>query len=463
MALALSERWQTWWRARARRRDLAAEPGAALFAGVRLRLTLWYIGVLAAVLVIAGTVLYLGVRQTLLHTVDQTLAAAARHSLDPRQGGGGPFGGPGGGGTGGPIGCPLRGLPGGGRAILVACYAPDGSLVGESDSALGVTDFTGGTIVAEATQHGSAYDTIDGGSDTGPVRRYAVSLPRTDPTRPVSVIVVGTSIRGEMDTLRTLLVALLVTGILALLIAALGGLFLAARALAPARLAFHRQQAFIADAAHELRTPLTLLRADADVLLRSRNRLPEEDAALVADIAAEAAHMSMLTTTMLDMARLDAGRTHLERDVVDLVAVVRELVQRTDAYARAAGVTLDYGHSGNVLTLGDPTLLTQALLILVDNAIKYNRAGGRVTVRADRIGARAEIAVADTGIGIATDDLRHLGERFYRVDKARSRETGGAGLGIAIARTIAAMHGGTLTYTSTPGEGTTATLSLPAA
>src|SRR5262249_4290656 len=162
------------------------------------------------------------------------------------------------------------------------------------------------------------------------------------------------------------------TGILALLIATFGGLFLAARALDPARLAFRRQQAFIADAAHELRTPLTLLRADADVLLRSRNRLPEEDAALVADIAAEAAHMSTLTTTMLDMARLDAGRSHLERDVVDLVAVVRETVQRTDAYACAADVTLDYGHSGNVLTLGDQTLLTQAILILIDNAIKYN-------------------------------------------------------------------------------------------
>ena len=181
------------------------------------------------------------------------------------------------------------------------------------------------------------------------------------------------------------------------------------------------------------------------------------------DIAAEAAHMSTLTTTMLDMARLDAARTHLERDVVDLVTVVSETVRRTNAYARAAGVTLEYGHSGNVLTLGDRTLLTQAVLILVDNAIKYNRAGGRVSVRADRIGTRAEIAIADTGIGIAADDLRRLGERFYRVDKARSRETGGAGLGIAIARTIAAMHGGALTFSSTPGEGTAATLSVPAA
>src|SRR5262249_28807198 len=112
MALALQERWETWRRARAGRHEMAAEPGAALFGGVGLRLTLWYIGVLAAVLLTAGTVLDLGVRQTLLRNVDQTLAATARPSTEPRPGGGPPGGPPGNG-----NGCPLRGpSPPGARA-----------------------------------------------------------------------------------------------------------------------------------------------------------------------------------------------------------------------------------------------------------------------------------------------------------------------------------------------------------
>src|SRR3954467_8956077 len=124
MALALQERWQTWRRTRTRRRGVIAEPGTALFTGVRLRLTLWYIGVLAAVLLIAGTVLYLGVRQTLLHNVDQILAAAGHPYTEPRQGG------QGGGQGGGPSGCPVRfPPPPGTRAMGIMCYAPDGTVV----------------------------------------------------------------------------------------------------------------------------------------------------------------------------------------------------------------------------------------------------------------------------------------------------------------------------------------------
>ena len=102
-------------------------------------------------------------------------------------------------------------------------------------------------------------------------------------------------------------------------------------------------------------------------------------------------------------------------------------------------------------------------MILLDNAIKYNRAGGRVTLRASLLQGQACLEVSDTGIGIATEHLPHLGERFYRVDKARSREAGGAGLGLSIARGIAVSHGGTLTLASNAGQGVTARITLPAA
>src|SRR5262245_15223421 len=236
MALALQERFETWRRARAGRQSLAAEPGAALFAGVRLRLTLWYIGVLAVVLLVAGTVLYLGVRRALLHNVDQTLAATARLTTEPRPGSGQQGGQPGGP-PGGTNGCPFRGpTPPGARPIAIACYGQDGTLIAESDAAVTIPNFTSGSLISDAMHNGRVFDTIDGGDGTGPIRRYAVALRRPEGASGVGVITFGASIQSEMDTLRTLLIALLITGILALIIAALGGLFLAGRALVPIRL-----------------------------------------------------------------------------------------------------------------------------------------------------------------------------------------------------------------------------------
>jgi len=116
-----------------------------------------------------------------------------------------------------------------------------------------------------------------------------------------------------------------------------------------------------------------------------------------------------------------------------------------------------------LLVIGDRMLLEQVALILVDNAIKYNHPDGQVILRTSSDGTKAVLEVCDTGIGIAQEHLPHLGERFYRVDKARSREGGGAGLGLSIARSVASAHGGTLSLSSTPGAGTTARLSVPAA
>jgi signal transduction histidine kinase len=242
-----------------------------------------------------------------------------------------------------------------------------------------------------------------------------------------------------------------------------GGLFLSNRALAPARLAWTNQQRFIADAAHELRTPLTLLRADAEVLLRSHGQLEEEDAMLLEDIVAETNHMSKLASNLLTLARLDNSVSHREHEVVNLAEIARAGARRIQALADQAEITIQLTSNEAILVIGDPVLLEQAVLALLDNAIKYNRHGGQVTVRTAIQQGQALLEVCDTGIGIAAEDLSHLGERFYRVDKARSRQAGGTGLGLSIARGIAAAHGGSLTLTSIPDQGTTATLLLPLA
>jgi signal transduction histidine kinase len=233
--------------------------------------------------------------------------------------------------------------------------------------------------------------------------------------------------------------------------------------LAPARLAWANQQRFIADASHEIRTPLTLLRADAEVLLRGRERLDAEDAALLEDIVAEANHMGRLATSLLTLARLDIESRHQEHEVVSLAELVQESTRRVQAFAGQRGVTVEVESSNNSYVIGDPMLLEQAVLVLLDNAIKYNRRGGRVVTRTLVKDGQVFLEVEDTGVGIAVEHLAHLGERFYRVDKARSREVGGTGLGLSIARNIARTHRGQLTLSSVSGQGTTVTLMLPLA
>src|SRR5262249_1095995 len=152
---------------------------------------------------------------------------------------------------------------------------------------------------------------------------------------------------------------------LALLGAGLGGLFLANRALVPARLAWTNQQRFIGDAAHELRTPLTLLRADAEVLLRGRERLEEEDAALLEDIVAEANHLASLARSLLAMARLDGGAVHREHEVVNLAEIDREGVRRVTALAGQMDIVVQMENIDAPYIIGDPMLLEQAVLVLL--------------------------------------------------------------------------------------------------
>ncbi|HLZ81454.1 MAG TPA: ATP-binding protein, partial [Ktedonobacteraceae bacterium] len=174
-------------------------------------------------------------------------------------------------------------------------------------------------------------------------------------------------------------------------------------------------------------------------------------------------HMSNLTSNLLTLARLDNRFSHQEQDVVSLAELAREGARRVQALAEQRGIRVQMEDANAPYVIGDPMLLEQAVLALLDNAIKYNREGGWVMVRTEAKDERALLEIHDSGIGIATEHLPHLGERFYRVDKARSREAGGTGLGLSIARSIAVAHSGLLTLASVPEQGTTVTLTLPLA
>ncbi len=444
-----------------RRQSGAVLPEVAIFSGLRSRLTLWYSGVLAVALVLLGVGLYFGVQQVLFEGVNNDLKQYASQRVGQLQHGNADFS------------CSSPALQPPDHAgpddqygpvpVMAACYSQNARLILDPGTYLLPSAFLNNNLAQRALQSDhEVTDIVDAGGTTGHIYRYAI-VTYVPYLQQNIVVQVAESVEPEEAALQVLLTLLLFGAIVVLLLAGVGGYFLANRALTPARLAFARQQQFIADASHELRTPLTLLRADAEVLLYDKERLGAEDAMLLENITTEANHMSTLLSSMLTLARLDAGKQHQEYEVVQLDELARAAMQRVSAFAGQSGVTLHLEQSSAATVIGDPMLLEQALLVVLDNAIKYNRHGGSVTLRTSSSSDQARLEVIDTGIGIPAEHLPHLGERFYRVDKARSRAAGGNGLGLSIAQHVLSLHGGSLTLASTPGQGTRVTFTLPAA
>jgi heavy metal sensor kinase len=224
--------------------------------------------------------------------------------------------------------------------------------------------------------------------------------------------------------------------------------------------AFRRQRQFTADASHELRTPLTMLASQIDVALK-RNRTLAEYKDLLRSMREDTARMSQLVSELLTLARADAGQQLLTREELDLGDLVRSVVPTMEAIATEHGVQLTEQVQPGITISGDQMRLTQLLINLIDNAVRYTPSGGRVAASVERDGAVASLRVADTGVGIDADHLPHVFERFYRADPARARAEGGAGLGLAIAHWIATAHGGEISVQSEVGRGTTFTLRLP--
>jgi len=218
---------------------------------------------------------------------------------------------------------------------------------------------------------------------------------------------------------------------------------------------------FTADAAHELRTPLTVLKGGIEVALRAQ-RSGEEYRAVLASSLEEVERVSRLAEDLLLLSRLTAG-VEEERTRVDLEPIVLEVLDVGSRLARDTGVSLRLAEAEPAIVIGQPRSLWRALLNLVDNAVKYTPAGGKVELTLTRRDGRAELSVQDTGPGIEPAQLQRIFQPFVRLDEARARVQGGAGLGLAIARSIVVAHGGVLDVESTPGSGSRFIIRLPLA
>jgi heavy metal sensor kinase len=224
--------------------------------------------------------------------------------------------------------------------------------------------------------------------------------------------------------------------------------------------AFRRVTEFTADASHELRTPVALIRTTAEVALR-KPRASEDYRRALEDVHSESVRTTELIENLLTLARADAGRAALERREIDLVPIVREAGRQGQklAHTKNLGFRADVPDTP-VHTLGDGSALRRLLLIVIDNAVKYTQVG-EITVRLSAANGHPEVQVSDTGAGISESDLARIFERFYRADKSRNRDSGGAGLGLSIAKWIADVHQGTIEARSEPNRGTTFVITLP--
>ena len=219
---------------------------------------------------------------------------------------------------------------------------------------------------------------------------------------------------------------------------------------------------FVANVSHELRTPLSILRGYIETLLEDRELSGDELNRILEVMKKHSDRLSALTDDLLSLARLESGHPNLQMQEVRLselfAAIVRDWGKRFAE--KELGVDVAVSPSLPVIR-ADPTRLQEILYNLLDNAVKYSHPGGKIRLEANHRDHAVEINVSDTGIGIPDADLPRIFERFYRADKARSRELGGTGLGLSIVKHIAQMHGGTVKAESTAGRGTTIRVFLP--
>jgi heavy metal sensor kinase len=459
-----------------------------MFYSVRTRLTLWYAGVLALSLIAFALVIYYAAAASFhtrqdesLRSTAQTVASAYVEEL-----------------------AEAHSLSKAGQIVLAELTFPNHYVE--------ITDITGRPIAWSQNFAGSVITVPSSVLDQA---RAAGSGLVTVDDRRVAVVPLSTSddlgfaaVAEPLGVIEEGLIQLrqdFFMGVpLVLLLASAGGYFLARKSLAPimsmnrqtqhisaeslssrlditnprdelgglattindllARLenSFKEQQRFIADASHELRTPLAVLRGETEVALGKTRTIEEYEESLTL-IQEEAERLSRIVEDLFILARqpVDSPAT-LTRETVVLNRAVKDCARAARVLAFRKGVRLKVEeHSTAIALTGDEDLIKRMILNLLDNAVKYTPEGGEILLSLERQNGNAQIVVRDSGIGIPEADQPRVFDRFYRVDKARSRALGGAGLGLSIVRCIVEAHGGQIEIESTPGHGSSFTVALP--
>ena len=268
-------------------------------------------------------------------------------------------------------------------------------------------------------------------------------------------VYVGKDVTSINNGLQKATYALVVLAVVAFFIATFLGHLMSGKAFVPIREAYEKQRQFAADASHELRTPLSVVMASADLLDNDPSITSPFLKQVIADVRDEVKKMTKLVSDLLIVARSDNKALKVKIQQIDMGALIGRTVRLMTPLAEKKQIQL-LGEGLQKMELqADEQKIKQLVLILVDNAVKYTPEGGKVTVRLESMGkGRVRFIVQDNGIGIAPEDQARIFDRFFRVDKIRSREMGGNGLGLAIAHEIIKLHKGKISIQSELGEGT---------
>lgn len=418
-----------------------------MFDRIRRRLTLGYVGILALILALFVAILAFSFSQRLNAQQDEKLNQAATSEINKYFTSSGKF---------------VDVKSNDESDIAVVALPPDGSTGGDvrvlasSSTALGLPH---AESAGKAVQKRQPFPTTINGPE-GKVRVVNRLLTDGSSGEILAVVQAAQSREAVTNNIRNLLLVLIPVGVGALLLSAVGGLFMSRRAMRPVQDSFARQRTFIADASHELKTPLTLIRADAEVLQREMTDPDQRE--LADDLLSETDRMDAVLSDLLLLTRLDAGKLSVAQEAFDLSRIIVETADRFGARAEAGGVELATDVPGKLVARGDEARTGQILAALLDNALHFTPKGGRITVTGTREDGRMRAAVTDTGPGIPPEHLPRIFDRFYRAEESRTRSGGGTGLGLSIARDLARAQDGELVAETTKDGGAVFTLRLPA-
>jgi signal transduction histidine kinase len=409
-------------------------------SNIRLRLTVGYVGIFALLVLLLGMVAIFAFSRELTQQQDELLAQEARNTTN-------------------------NVLEGNKSEVLAAKSDEFGWIALHRDGEVMDRNYTTKSLglpseeVFQETlkEEDMVAATVQGTNGSARV----VSMPMYESGEMVGVMQYARSLQRVQETVDKLVLVLLPLGLGGLGLAAIGGAYMAGRAVRPVREAFDRQRTFIADASHELKTPLTLIRIDTEVLQSALENPDNRE--LAGEVLAEADRMSVILSDLLTMTRLDAGVLDVARKPFDLSNLIREEAERFKVRAARKEVRLEVRIPDELLASGDPARTGQILVALLDNALRFTPSGGRVEVAASEQNGRVEATVTDTGPGISPEHIPRVFERFYRAEDARGRADGaGTGIGLAIAMGLAHAQGGDLEAENGKGGGAVFRLRLPA-
>jgi heavy metal sensor kinase len=464
------------------------------FHSLRFRMAAWYAGVLTLCLVVFGAAVYLGLARYLETTLRNSLRNDAQSIgekllVDVNRKGEGFITGE------------INEMSPEISGRFIRIMRADGSILYQSPAPIN-QNFVPATIPTLRNWGPQPFSLED--SHAGPHTVLIEAVPFVAPEGNSFLIEVGVSTREIHSTLHGLVTTLALGMPLIIAVAALGGILVMRRALRPldeitrtaetitsrnfgerlptvrtgdeierlttslnrmmGRLedSFQHISRFSADVSHELRTPLTILRGELESLAQYDHLSP---AALevVGSALEEIGRLTQIVNQLLEISRLEAGQATKEIAVVSLGELAISTAEQMRLLADEKSIRIDYLVSSEVAVVGNASLLKQVVVNLLDNAIKYTPQGGTVELLVESKGTRAVLEVRDTGIGIPAHALPHICERFYRADKARTRHSGGAGLGLSIVKSICAAQGGELSIFSNEGEGTRVRIEMPRA